>query len=83
MLPHFDRWLLLTLAGGGALLLLALLGGLCLRQPSRRARLAEWGLVAACLLSLAALAPAWLHLPATAPATHPVPAAAAPEPAPP
>lgn len=60
---HLERWLLATLGGGGALLLLVWLGAACLRQPVRRTRWVTSGLLAAVALSLAGLAPAWLIVP--------------------
>jgi hypothetical protein len=66
-MSQLDRWLLATLAGAGTLLLVVYLVAGCLRQPIRRLRWSEWGLVAALTLSVASLAPAWLivTLPAT------------------
>ena len=75
-------WVLHTLAGGGALLLVAWAAACRTAQPARRQRLGEWGLLAALLVGVLTLAPAWLPLPllATAPAPPPT-VAAAPAPA--
>ncbi len=56
-------WLLHCALGGGLLLLLA--WGLVrrTRQPARQQRLGEWAMVAALLLAILALGPAWLVLP--------------------
>lgn len=59
-LSPLDRWLLATLAGGGLLLLVVFVVAVWLRQPARRTRWSEWGVLAAVALSLASLAPAWL-----------------------
>jgi hypothetical protein len=56
-------WLLHCALGGGLLLLVA--WGLMRRtaQPARQQRLGEWGLVAALLVALLSLCPAWLVIP--------------------
>jgi beta-lactamase regulating signal transducer with metallopeptidase domain len=71
-------WLLHSAAGGGLLLLLV--WGLVrrTRQPARQQRLGEWGVLAALLLAVLSLAPAWLVLRIPLPA----PAAAEGPPAP-
>jgi beta-lactamase regulating signal transducer with metallopeptidase domain len=55
-------WLVHSAAGGGLLLLLV--WGLVrhTRQPARQQRLGEWGVLAALLLTVLSLAPAWLVL---------------------
>src|SRR5437763_16391936 len=56
-------WLLHCALGGGLLLLLVY--GLMRRtdQPARQQRLGEWGLVAALLVAVLSLFPAWLVIP--------------------
>jgi beta-lactamase regulating signal transducer with metallopeptidase domain len=56
-------WLLHCALGGGLLLLLVY--GLMRRtgQPARQQRLGEWGLVAALLVAVLSLCPAWLVIP--------------------
>jgi beta-lactamase regulating signal transducer with metallopeptidase domain len=56
-------WLLHCALGGGLLLLLVY--GLMRRttQPARQQRLGEWGMVAALLLAVLSLCPAWLIIP--------------------
>jgi beta-lactamase regulating signal transducer with metallopeptidase domain len=66
-------WLVHTLLGGGLLLLAARLLMAGVRSPARRQRLGEWAMVAALLLPLLALAPAWLLVPLP---TRPTPASA-------
>jgi beta-lactamase regulating signal transducer with metallopeptidase domain len=56
-------WLLHTMAGGGLLLLLAWLAMRCVGGPARRQRLGEWAVVAAVVLSVLSLGPAWLQVP--------------------
>jgi len=77
-LSPLDRWLLATLAGGGLLLLVVFVVAVSLRQPARRTRWSEWGVLAAVALSLASLAPAWLvvsvPVEVAAPAPPPPPA---------
>ena len=61
-------WLIRSVAGGGLLLLLTWVLIKRTRQPARRQRLGEWGVVAALLLAVLNLGPAWLPvswLPAT------------------
>jgi beta-lactamase regulating signal transducer with metallopeptidase domain len=53
-------WLLRVLLGGGLLLLVTFLLVRKLRQPARRQRVAEWGVVAALVLAVLAVAPSWL-----------------------
>ncbi len=60
-------WLMHTLAGGGLLLLLALVWAAWTRQPVRRLRVAEWAVTAALLLAVLSLGPAWLVVTAPAP----------------
>ncbi len=78
-------WLLHTVVGGGLLLLLA--WGVMRRVggPARRQRLGEWAVVAAVVLSVLSLGPAWLRVPLPAsnpPARAEAPPAAPVEPAP-
>jgi hypothetical protein len=73
------RWLLHITVGGGAVLLLTCAVVHRLRQPARRQRVAEWGVVAALLLAGLCLAPSWLHI--SLPASDPQPVAEAPAPA--
>jgi beta-lactamase regulating signal transducer with metallopeptidase domain len=65
-------WLLHSAVGGGLLLLLAWTLLPWVRQPARRQRLAEWGVLAALLAAALSLGPSWLPvalpLPAEAPA---------------
>src|SRR5436305_10606999 len=72
------RWLLHIAAGGGAVLLLTCAVASRLRQPARRQRIAEWGVVAALLLAGLCLGPSWLLI---LPASDPPPVAASPAPA--
>src|SRR5712691_7293374 len=61
-------WLVRSVVGGGLLLLLTWVLIKRTRQPARRQRLGEWGVVAAMLLAVLNLGPAWLPvawLPAT------------------
>src|SRR5437660_69219 len=61
-------WLIRSVVGGGMLLLLTWVLIKRTRQPARRQRLGEWGVVAALLLAVLSLGPAWLPvswLPAT------------------
>src|SRR6266478_6720958 len=61
-------WLVRSVVGGGLLLLLTWVLIKRTRQPARRQRLGEWGVVAALLLAVLSLGPAWLPvswLPAT------------------
>src|SRR5437660_3648746 len=61
-------WLVRSVVGGGLLLLLTWVLIKRTRQPARRQRLGEWGVVAALLLAVLNLGPAWLPvawLPAT------------------
>ncbi len=83
-LSLFDRWLLATLVGGGLWLLAVHLIAFRIRQPVRRLRWAEWGVVGALVLSLASLAPAWLIVPVPAeiPVVSPTVESATPEPGP-
>jgi beta-lactamase regulating signal transducer with metallopeptidase domain len=53
-------WWLHSAIGGGLLLLLALVLMAVTRQPVRRQRLGEWGVLAALIIALLSLAPAWL-----------------------
>jgi beta-lactamase regulating signal transducer with metallopeptidase domain len=71
-------WWLHTLVGGGLLLLLGCLLLSLIRQPARRQRAGEWTMLAALLLAVASLAPAWLIV--TVPWEHreEVPVATAP-----
>jgi hypothetical protein len=56
-------WWLHTAVGGGLLLLVASVLMLLTRQPARRQRLGECGALAALLVALLCLAPAWLLVP--------------------
>src|SRR5262245_12062561 len=56
------QWLLHSALGGGLLLLLAWVAMRLTRQPARRQRLGEMGLLAALIVSVLSLAPAWLIL---------------------
>jgi hypothetical protein len=56
-------WLLRSALGGGLLLLLAWWLARRIRQPARRQRLAEWGVLAALVMAVLSLAPPWLALP--------------------
>src|SRR5262249_30315368 len=53
-------WLLRTALGGGLLLLFVWVVVSRVRQPVRRQRLAEWGVLAALLLAVLGLLPSWL-----------------------
>lgn len=55
-------WLVRSVLGGGLLLLLTWVLIKRTRQPARRQRLGEWGVVAAMVLAISSLAPAWLHV---------------------
>jgi hypothetical protein len=66
-----EYWLAQTLVGGGLLLLLARVLMTWTAQPARRQRLGEWAVVAALLLPLLSVAPAWLVVPV--PVEEPVP----------
>jgi beta-lactamase regulating signal transducer with metallopeptidase domain len=70
-------WLLHTAVGGSVLLLLAWLLTKAVRQPARRQRVGEWGVVAALALAALSLAPSWLFV--TLPAEDAVPAGPAAE----
>jgi beta-lactamase regulating signal transducer with metallopeptidase domain len=85
------NWWLHTVIGGGLVLLVAGAVMLRTRQPARQLRIAEWAVLAALLVTLLSLGPAWLPLPIAAPApaaaeatTAPIAAGPAvrPEPAP-
>ncbi|MBI3409496.1 MAG: PDZ domain-containing protein [Planctomycetes bacterium] len=56
-------WLAHTAAAGSLVLLVTLTWMRLVRQPAWRQRLGEIGLAAALLAAVAALGPAWLHLP--------------------
>jgi beta-lactamase regulating signal transducer with metallopeptidase domain len=56
-------WLLHTILGGGVVLLACWLALRWVAGPARRQRLAEWGVLAALLLSVLSLGPSWLNLP--------------------
>lgn len=56
-------WVCHSAAGGGLLLLLAWFLMRRTRQPARQQRLGEYGLVAALLLAVLGLGPAWLPVP--------------------
>src|SRR5262249_10220498 len=75
-------WMLHTVLGGGVVLLVCWLALRWVAGPARRQRLAEWGGLAALLLSVLSLGPSWLTLPFS-PAPLPAPAAAVPAPPPP
>src|SRR5436190_14282501 len=64
-------WLLRVALGGGLVLLLTWAVVRRLRQPARRQRVAEWGVVAALALAGLALTPSWLLIP-VAVSTEPV-----------
>ena len=55
-------WLIHSALGGGLILLLGWLWTRRLRQPARQQRLGEYTLLAALLLAVLALGPAWLEL---------------------
>ena len=55
-------WLIHSALGGGLLLLMGWLWTRCLRQPARQQRLGECTLLAALVLAVLALGPAWLEL---------------------
>jgi beta-lactamase regulating signal transducer with metallopeptidase domain len=65
------QWLLHSAVGGGTLMLLALAAMRWTRQPARRQRLGECGIVAALMAAVLSLAPAWLlvSVPASPPET--------------
>jgi beta-lactamase regulating signal transducer with metallopeptidase domain len=65
--PRFAEWWLHAALGGGFILLLA--GGLALacRQPAWKQRLSEWGVLAALVVALLSLGPAWLAIPVLSP----------------
>jgi beta-lactamase regulating signal transducer with metallopeptidase domain len=67
-----EGWLAHVAVGGGLLLLAARVAVALTRQPARRQRLGEWGILAALVLAALSLAPAWLPLPLPA---APAPAA--------
>src|SRR5207249_5465792 len=56
-------WLVRSVLGGGLLLLLTWVLIKRTRQPARRQRLGEWGVVAALVLAVLSLTPTWLHIP--------------------
>jgi hypothetical protein len=55
-----EGWLVRSVVGGGLLLLLTWVLMKRTRQPARRQRLGEWGVVVAILLAVLNLGPAWL-----------------------
>jgi beta-lactamase regulating signal transducer with metallopeptidase domain len=57
------EWLVRVAVGGGSLLLLARVAMALTREPVRRQRLGEWGMVAALLLAILSAGPAWVVLP--------------------
>ncbi len=67
-------WLLRSAVGGGMLLLMAWVLMRRAKQPARRQRLGEWGILAALLLAGLNLGPTWLAVP-TIVAESPSPAA--------
>jgi len=75
------HWGVHTLLGGGLLLLLAWTLLRRLRQPARRQRLAEGALLAALVVALLSLAPAWLIIPLPASPTPEAVATSQPVPA--
>src|ERR1700676_3601667 len=56
-------WLLRAAAGGTVVLALASGAVLLARQPARRQHLGEWGIIAALLVAILSLRPAWLPVP--------------------
>jgi beta-lactamase regulating signal transducer with metallopeptidase domain len=68
-------WLLHTVTGGGLLLLASWWLMRRLRDPVRRQRLGEWGVLAAVLVSALSLGPAWLQVPLPSSPAEPLPVA--------
>jgi beta-lactamase regulating signal transducer with metallopeptidase domain len=62
-LTSASLWLLRTAAGGTVVLALASGAVLLARQPARRQHLGEWGIIAALLVAILSLRPAWLPIP--------------------
>jgi hypothetical protein len=62
-LPSACFWLLRAAAGGTVILALASGAVLLARQPARRQHLGEWGIIAALLVAILSLRPAWLPVP--------------------
>src|SRR5947209_11974620 len=62
-------WLLRAAAGGTVVLALASGAVLLARQPARRQHLGEWGIIAALLVAVLSLRPAWLPIPLELPAS--------------
>jgi beta-lactamase regulating signal transducer with metallopeptidase domain len=56
-------WLLRAAAGGTVVLALASGAVFLARQPARRQHLGEWGIIAALLVAILSLRPAWLPIP--------------------
>src|SRR5438552_7250401 len=56
-------WLLHSAAGGGMILLLALLWLRRCRQPAWRQQIGAWGLAAAILVAILSFGPSWVVLP--------------------
>jgi beta-lactamase regulating signal transducer with metallopeptidase domain len=63
MWETFGDWLVRSAIGGGFLLALAWQLMRCCRQPARRQRLGEWGVLAAVLFSALSLGPHWVSVP--------------------
>lgn len=61
--PGVVEWLAQVFIGGGLMLLLTWAVAFCCRQPARRQRLGEWGMLAALLLPILGLGPRWIVLP--------------------
>ncbi|HEV3145998.1 MAG TPA: M56 family metallopeptidase, partial [Gemmataceae bacterium] len=59
----FDVWLLQSLAVGGAILLLACLSFLIVRQPAQRRQVGAWAVRIALLAPFLGLMPSWILLP--------------------
>src|SRR5262245_23853562 len=74
MNPHWlllDTWFVRSAVGGGVLLLLAWAAMCVLRQPARRQRLGGWTTLAAILVAVPSLLPAWLLVSYSVPAEAP------------
>jgi beta-lactamase regulating signal transducer with metallopeptidase domain len=81
--PTTGAWVCHSAAGGGLLLLLVWLLMRRTRQPARQQRLGECGLLAALLVAVLSLGPAWLPIPVPIEEARSVPPPHRAEPAPP
>ncbi|HMF15546.1 MAG TPA: M56 family metallopeptidase [Gemmataceae bacterium] len=64
--PSIGQWLVHSALGGGLLLVLAAAAMRLTRQPARRQRIGELGVMAALVVAILSLAPAWFVVPVPA-----------------